>query len=96
MNKIEKVSCICIKSKDYKAQWNKVNQILSSRWSTDKDRAQALIDRMEDARKFYVAISRAKKRLCVSFTRTNGNGYGTRCTPFMDSIKHFFIFGKAQ
>lgn len=30
MNKIEEVSCICIKSKDYQPQWNKVNQILST------------------------------------------------------------------
>lgn len=30
MDKIEKVSCICIKNKDYKPQWNKVNQILST------------------------------------------------------------------
>jgi DNA helicase-2/ATP-dependent DNA helicase PcrA len=73
----------------------KINQILSSSWSSDKDRAQALIDRMEDARKFYVAISRAKKRLCVSFTETNANGYRTCCTPFMNSIKHLFTFGKA-
>jgi DNA helicase-2/ATP-dependent DNA helicase PcrA len=73
----------------------KVNKILNASWSSDKDRKQALIDRKEDARKFYVAISRAKKRLCVSFTETNANGYQTRCTPFMDKIKHFFTFGKA-
>lgn len=30
MNKIEEVSCICIKSKDYKPQWNKANKILST------------------------------------------------------------------
>ena len=73
----------------------KVNQVLSSSYSSDKDKAQALIDRKEDARKFYVAISRAKKRLCVSYTRTNANGYGTCCTPFMNSIAHFFTFGRA-
>ena len=30
MNKIEEVSCIYIKSKDYIPQWHKVNQILST------------------------------------------------------------------
>lgn len=30
MDKIENVSCICIKSKDNKPQWNKVNKILST------------------------------------------------------------------
>ena len=45
---------------------------------------------MEDARKFYVALSRAKKRLCVSYTYENEWGWPSRLTPFMDSIKSFF------
>ena len=73
-----------------------VKRILDSWNSTAKQKAEALINRKEDARKFYVAISRAKKRLCVSYTRTNAFGYGTRCTPFMNSIKRFFTFGKQQ
>ncbi len=50
-------------------------------------------ERREDARKFYVAISRAKRRLCVSYSMRNTYGRDTRCTPFMDCIKdQFFTF----
>ena len=73
-----------------------INKILNSYNSTPEEKAKALIDRKEDARKFYVAISRAKKRLCVSYTNLNSNGYSTRLTPFMDSISHHFHFGKAR
>lgn len=68
-----------------------VNRVLEcpDRYS-EKEVAQAAQDRMEDARKFYVALSRAKKRLCVSYTRKNDWGYNTRLTPFMDSIKDYF------
>jgi DNA helicase-2/ATP-dependent DNA helicase PcrA len=67
-----------------------VTKTLSSYSSSDEEKAKALIQRKEEARKFYVAISRAKKRLCVSYTKTNAFGYSTRCTPFMNSISQFF------
>ena len=70
-----------------------VNKILSNPNSSEKDRRQAMIDRMEDARKFYVAISRARKRLCISYSRYNGYGFPAGVTPFIRSIKkHFFFF----
>ena len=53
-------------------------------------RKQGLIERMEDARKFYVAISRAKKRLCVSYSTINAKGFTTSLTPFMNSILPYF------
>ncbi|MBR3725229.1 MAG: UvrD-helicase domain-containing protein [Bacteroidales bacterium] len=42
----------------------------------------------EDARRFYVALSRAKKQLCITYSNVNGKGSPTRLTPFMQSIIH--------
>jgi len=69
-----------------------VNRILDPRNynATEEEKAKARQDRMEDARKFYVALSRAKKRLCVSYTHRNDWGYATNVTPFMNSIDHYF------
>lgn len=51
---------------------------------------------MEDARVFYVGISRAKKRLSILYPATVVNRYGRifpkRLTPFMECIKNRFIF----
>ena len=48
----------------------------------------------EDARLFYVAISRAKRRLTIAYSlsRTTWNGLRQprQLTPFMASIKGFF------
>lgn len=68
-----------------------VNRVLANpdRY-TEEEVEKATQDRNEDARKFYVALSRAKKRLCVSYTRKNDWGFNTRLTPFMDSIKNYF------
>ena len=44
----------------------------------------------EDARKFYVAISRAKKRLCISYNTNSDKGFHQELTPFMEHIQHFF------
>ena len=48
----------------------------------------------EDARKFYVGISRAKKRLYIAYSMTNkdkyGNIYKRELTHFMDTIGRFF------
>lgn len=72
----------------------KVNKVLRSYYSTDEEKRKALIQRKEDARKFYVALSRAKKRLCVSYTHINQNGYPSTLTPFMQSIMHYFYTGQ--
>lgn len=48
----------------------------------------------EDARLFYVAISRARKRLTIAYSKSRTTWNGVRqprqLTPFMDSIKRFF------
>lgn len=48
----------------------------------------------EDARKFYVAMSRAKHRLIVAYSLTardwHGVSYNRELTPFMNSIVHHF------
>jgi len=67
-----------------------VNKILRDYNATEEEKARARQDKMEDARKFYVALSRAKKRLCISYTHRNDWGYAARLTPFMNSIKHYF------
>jgi len=54
---------------------------------------QAKRERKEDSRKFYVALSRAKKRLCISYYSMNQWGYTTELTPFMKSIRNFFHEG---
>lgn len=71
-----------------------VNKVLSNHGSSPQDIAKAKQEKMEDARKFYVAISRAKKRLCVSYYTRNDWGYSQRLTPFMDCIKQFFYSGR--
>ena len=74
-----------------------VNKILGAPYRyTDEEVKQAEIDRKEDARKFYVALSRAKRRLCVSFTYRNAFGFQTRMTPFMDCIEKYFATGRAN
>ena len=71
-----------------------VNKVLNGYNYSDKQKAVALQQRKEDARKFYVALSRAKKRICVSYTHINDNGFRTMLTPFMKSIEQFFYTGK--
>lgn len=48
----------------------------------------------EDARKFYVALSRAKRRLYIAYSLAAVNRYGEiysrELTPFMDTISRFF------
>ena len=51
-------------------------------------------DENEEARKFYVAISRARQRLVITYCHNAvtpwGRWYTKQLTPFMDSIKKFF------
>lgn len=72
-----------------------VNQILEAphRHSLSEI-AEAQRERQEDARKFYVALSRAKKRICVSYSHLNSYGRSTIITPFMNCISRFFYTGK--
>ena len=74
-----------------------VNKILAAPYRYNPEEvAQAKIEKKEDARKFYVALSRAKKRLCVSYTDLNAYGYPTMMTPFMNCIKNYFLSGRAR
>lgn len=43
----------------------------------------------EDKRLFYVAMSRAKKRLFISYCERSGR-YTKRITPFIDNIRGYF------
>lgn len=42
----------------------------------------------EDARRFYVSISRARKHLCFTYSGISGNGMVSRPTPFLQPILH--------
>ncbi len=48
----------------------------------------------EEARKFYVAISRAKRRLIITWCQNSLTRYGrwtqSELTPFLDTIRHYF------
>lgn len=55
-----------------------------------RDAEQAV---MESARCLYVAITRAQKRLCISYPRLNPRGYDSRLSPFLECIQHYFLQG---
>lgn len=44
----------------------------------------------EDSRRFYVALSRAKRHLCITYSDVNSRGFANRPTPFMETIKELF------
>ena len=68
-----------------------VNRVLEAPYRhTNEEVEQARQELQEDARKFYVALSRAKKRLCISYTHLNSSGFKTQVTPFVTSIRRFF------
>ena len=91
---LEFENVVVLESNDGTYPFYKVNQVLNdASLYSQEEVAQAKIDRMEDARKFYVALSRAKKRLCVSYSHLNSYGWTTNMTPFMNSIKHYFYTG---
>lgn len=46
----------------------------------------------EDARRFYVALSRAKKHLCITLADSNDRGYPSKPTPFLKTILPHFSF----
>ena len=45
----------------------------------------------EDARRFYVALSRAKRHLCITYSLVNAKGYSNKLTPFMSAIADRFV-----
>ena len=52
----------------------------------------------EDARRFYVAASRAKRHLCFTYSSTGANGAPAKPTPFLKTIAHLltpFAFNPA-
>lgn len=70
----------------------KTQEILSTPSKhTPEEVAQAKAEQLEDARKFYVAISRAKKRLCISHAKINSYNKPVHPTPFMESIEKYFV-----
>ena len=72
-----------------------VNNVLEAPWQhTEAEVANARQERFEAARKFYVALSRARRRLCISYSMQNSRGIRTRITPFISSITHFFHTGR--
>ena len=45
----------------------------------------------EDARRFYVAISRAKRHLCITYSLVNARGFSNKLTPFMKAVADRFV-----
>ena len=45
----------------------------------------------EDARKFYVALSRAKKTITITWPLENDWGYSCRESPFLAAIREDFV-----
>lgn len=56
-------------------------------WFSSKTMEQ----RLEDARLLYVALSRAKKRLCVSYVKTSSSRFRQRRSPFMACVERYFL-----
>lgn len=71
-------------------------RVLASFDSTIEMKKAAGAMQKEDARKLYVAISRARKRLCVSCTKYNDFGYPAGLTPFMLPVIEFFNQGSKK
>ena len=68
----------------------RVNNVLRSQRSTPEQVSEATAQRNEDARRLYVALTRAKKRICVSYPLHDAQGYDTQLSPFMAPIRPFF------
>ncbi len=70
------------------------DNVLRSPYSTTEMKQRARAQIKEDARKLYVAISRAGKRLCLSYTRVRQYGYLAGMSPFLHSVSHLFHTGR--
>ena len=53
-----------------------------------KDKNQERI--REDARRFYVALSRAKRHLGITYSDVNSRGFANKLTPFMEAVIDLF------
>jgi len=69
---------------------------MNSSYASDDDIRAAHQEMMEDARKFYVGLTRARKRICVSYSLRNSYGIATHLTPFMECIRPYFFTGKRE
>ena len=47
-------------------------------------------EKLEDARLLYVALSRAKKKILVTYSLKNKYGYDTEISIFLENVKNFF------
>lgn len=68
----------------------KVNDVRCNYNATPEMIAAADAMEHEDARKLYVALTRARKRLCISYAVENEFGYKRGPSPFLKSIAHHF------
>jgi DNA helicase-2/ATP-dependent DNA helicase PcrA len=73
---------------DYRA-----TSTLRSVYSTDVQKMRARQEIEEDARKLYVGLTRARRRLCVSYSAIDSRGYDSHLTPFLDPIRQLFHEG---
>lgn len=88
---LEFENVVVLESNDGTYPFYTVNNIINNPTAhTAQEVAEAYGARKEDARKFYVALSRAKKRICVSYTRENTYGFTTQRTPFLNSVLPLF------
>ncbi len=74
----------------------KSTKVAASYDSTPEMKAAAEAACLEDARKLYVALSRARKRLCISFTSSNSFGYGTHMSRYLYCVQPLFHYGRKR
>ena len=94
---LEFENVIILEADDGTYPFYKVNEVLNAqKLFSGNEVTKALQEKKEDARKLYVALTRAKKRLCVSYNRYNSYGRPCGLTPFMKSIEKYFFTGNKQ
>lgn len=92
---LEFENVIILEANDGTYPFYKVNEVLNAQKFFSPDEVtKAQQERKEDARKLYVALTRAKKRLCVSYNHFNSYGRPCGITPFMKTIEKYFFFGQ--
>lgn len=73
-----------------------VQKVLNNAQCTYQEKLMAQEQAREDARRLYVAITRASKRICLSYSSMSDRGYNTAISPFIAPIRHFFLEGRRQ
>lgn len=92
---LEFENVIVLESNDGTYPYYMANKVLNAPYRyTQQEVLRAQQECKEDARKFYVALTRAKKRICVSFSHRNSFNFITRLTPFMKTIEQYFYSGR--